>query len=146
MGQAIVSPCVGLCSTTLGDPVCRGCQRTENEIRNWFGYADEQRRARMAELDALRARVAGDFLGVLDAGLLQSQLERHRIRFRDDQPPLSRAIELLRVGRTRIRDLSRYGLQSKGKGLRLSADELHEAITRALLECAESRRLTLELD
>lgn len=146
MGQSIVSPCVGLCSTALGDPVCRGCQRTEGEICDWFGYADEQRRERMIELDRLRERIAGDFLEVQDAALLQDQLVRYRVRFRDDQPPLSRAIELLRVGRTRIRDLSRYGLRPKGKGLRLSADELHEAITRVLLERAESRRLALELD
>ncbi|WP_048307028.1 DUF1289 domain-containing protein [Halomonas sp. PR-M31] len=146
MGQSIVSPCVGLCSTALGDPVCRGCQRTEGEIRDWFGYADDQRRKRMIELDRLRERIASDYLTIENAALLQTQLERYRIRFRDDQPPLSRAVELLRVGRTRIRDLSRYGLQPKGKGLRLSADELHEAITHALLERAESRRLTLELD
>ena len=146
MGQRIVSPCVGLCSTTLGDPVCRGCQRHEREIRDWFGYDDEERRLRMAELDSLRESVAGDFVQVKDASMLQAQLERHRIRFRRDQPDLSRAIELLRVGRKRIHDLSRYGLEPQGKGLRLTADELHEAITRALLRRADSRRLALEND
>ncbi|HET8789790.1 MAG TPA: DUF1289 domain-containing protein [Modicisalibacter sp.] len=141
MTQRIASPCVGLCSTTVGDRVCRGCQRNDDEIRDWFTYSDDERRTRMSELDILRARVAGEYLLVSDERMLQAQLERHRIRFRDDQSSLSRAVELLRVGRSRIRDLARYGLQSHGKGKGFSADELHEAITNALLEHGEARRL-----
>lgn len=141
MTQRIASPCVGLCSTTVGDRVCRGCQRNDDEIRDWFAYSDAERCSRMSELDALRAKVADEYLRVNDAPMLQAQLERHRIRFRDDQSPLSRAVELLRVGRSRIRDLARYGLQSHGKGKGLSADELHEAIMKALLERGEARRL-----
>lgn len=140
MTQRIASPCVGLCSTTVGDRVCRGCQRSDTEIRDWFGYDATERRRRMDDLDALRTGVAEQFLQVRDAAMLQTQLERHRIRFRQDQPPLSRAVELLRVGRSRIRDLTRYGLQTQGKGIGLDADELHEAITQALLERAEARR------
>ncbi|SDK89678.1 hypothetical protein SAMN05661010_00456 [Modicisalibacter muralis] len=141
MTQRIASPCVGLCSTTVGDRVCRGCQRNDDEIRDWFAYSDAERRSRMHELDALRAEVAAEYLRVSDAQMLQAQLERHRIRFRADQPPLSRAVELLRVGRSRIRDLARYGLQPHGKGSGLSADELHEAIMKTLLERGEARRL-----
>lgn len=144
--RSIASPCVGLCSTTVGDRVCRGCQRNDSEIRDWFGYSDAERQARIDELDALRVRVAGEFLHVFDPAMLQAQLERHRIRFRHAQPPLSRAVELLRVGRARIRDLTRYGLQPQGKGSRLGADELHEAITQALLEHAEVRRRALQPD
>lgn len=140
MTQRIASPCVGLCSTTVGDRVCRGCQRSDSEILGWFGYDDDERQARIGELDALRERAAGEFLRVIDAAMLQTQLERHRIRFRRDQPPLSRAVELLRVGRLRIRDLTRYGLKPQGRGVGLSVDELHGAITLALLEHAEARR------
>lgn len=146
MTRRIASPCVGLCSTTVGDRVCRGCQRNDSEIRDWFGYSDDERQARMAALDALRERVAEDFLAVYDERMLQAQLERHGIRFRADQPALSRVVELLRVGRSRIRDLSRYGLRPQGKGLCLSADELHEAISQTLLEHAETRRVEFQSD
>lgn len=146
MTRRIASPCVGLCSTAVGDRVCRGCQRNDSEIRDWFGYSDDERHERMNTLDALRERVAGDFLVVYDECLLQSQLERHGIRFRVDQPALSRVVELLRVGRSRIRDLNRYGLRRQGKGLPLSADELHEAISQTLLEYAEARRVELQSD
>lgn len=140
MGERITSPCVGLCSTTLGDRVCRGCQRVDGEIRDWPALSGEQRQRRMAELDRLRAEVAGRFLEVVDPESLEAQLRRHRIRFRDEQPPLSRAVELLRVGRGRIRDLSRYGLASRDGE---DAAALHERITAELLAAAERRQVLL---
>lgn len=139
MSQRIASPCVGLCSTTVGDNACRGCQRSDVEIRDWFSYDPQERQQRMAELDCLRTRVAGEYLSVTDPAMLEAQLVRHRIRFRPEQPPLSRSVELLRVGRSRIVDLSRYGLQPNSKGMHLSADELYDAISLALLEQAEAR-------
>lgn len=33
------SPCIGVCSTGLGDDVCRGCERTLGEIREWGGMS-----------------------------------------------------------------------------------------------------------
>lgn len=139
MGERIVSPCVGVCSTTLGDRVCRGCQRTDSEIRDWPAYGGGERRARLADIDRLRAEIAGRYLVVEDAALLESQLQRHRIRFREDQPALSRAVELLRVGRGRIRELSRYGLA----GLEhQDAAVLHAAIARDLLAAVDRRLST----
>ncbi|MCG7598693.1 DUF1289 domain-containing protein [Halomonas sp. McH1-25] len=146
MTQRIASPCVGLCSTTVGDTACRGCQRSDSEIRDWFAYDDDERRRRMAELDGLRVAIAGEFLQVTSAETLEVQLVRHRVRFRENQPPLSRAVELLRVGRTRIVDLTRYGLQPCGKGLSLSADEMYESISLALLEHAQKRSQAQRLD
>ncbi|KPC50820.1 DUF1289 domain-containing protein [Amantichitinum ursilacus] len=29
------SPCIAMCSTGLGDDVCRGCGRTFLEVANW---------------------------------------------------------------------------------------------------------------
>lgn len=144
MTQRIVSPCVGLCSTTLGDEVCRGCQRHAGEILAWPGYSSSERQARLAELDALRERVAGAFLRVTDAAALEVQLRRHGLRFRDDQPPLSRAVELLRVGRDRIRDLAAYGLAPVGEGEGLSPAALHGRLTHRLLDDAARRRAATE--
>ncbi|WP_069383603.1 DUF1289 domain-containing protein [Halomonas caseinilytica] len=141
MAGRVISPCVGLCSTTVGDRVCRGCQRIDDEIRDWPGFEAEERQRRMDALDALRVSVAGRHLTVVDAEALQAQLERHRIRFRQDQPALSRAVELLRVGRGRIRDLSRYGLKPREP---LDAATLHERIAGELLAAAEARRGSID--
>ncbi|WP_021029101.1 DUF1289 domain-containing protein [Litchfieldella anticariensis] len=140
MSQRIVSPCVGMCSTTVGDRVCRGCQRHDGEIREWFGFSDRERELRMLALDTLREQVAGRFLCVVDAQALEAQMCRHRIRFRAEQPALSRAVELLRVGRQRIRDLSRYGLEPVLEGEGLPPETLHVALTEALLREAYRRQ------
>lgn len=39
------SPCVGHCTTVLGDDVCRSCLRTFEEITHWVQMNDEQRYA-----------------------------------------------------------------------------------------------------
>ncbi len=39
------SPCIGVCSTVLGDEICRGCGRSFDEVLNWHQFNDEQKRA-----------------------------------------------------------------------------------------------------
>lgn len=39
------SPCVALCSTALGDEVCRGCGRTFAEVANWVLMSEAEREA-----------------------------------------------------------------------------------------------------
>lgn len=38
-------PCVGHCSTALGDDVCRSCLRTFEEITRWPALSEDERRA-----------------------------------------------------------------------------------------------------
>lgn len=42
MKQAVLSPCVGICSVSP-DGTCEGCFRTLAEIGNWLNYSHEQR-------------------------------------------------------------------------------------------------------
>jgi len=39
------SPCIGHCTTVLGDEVCRSCLRTFEEITRWIEMSDDERRA-----------------------------------------------------------------------------------------------------
>lgn len=39
------SPCIGHCTTVLGDDVCRSCLRTFEEVAGWLGMSEEERRA-----------------------------------------------------------------------------------------------------
>jgi len=36
-------PCVGHCTTALGDDVCRSCHRTFDEVTRWPELSDEER-------------------------------------------------------------------------------------------------------
>ncbi|NOU01621.1 MAG: DUF1289 domain-containing protein [Gallionella sp.] len=47
------SPCIGHCTTVLGDDVCRSCMRTFDEITRWIEMSDDERIAvnqRVADL------------------------------------------------------------------------------------------------
>lgn len=37
------SPCIGICSTSLGDEVCIGCGRTFDEVRLWNVLSDKEK-------------------------------------------------------------------------------------------------------
>ncbi|WP_348945107.1 DUF1289 domain-containing protein [Chitinibacter sp. FCG-7] len=37
------SPCIAVCSTALGDEVCRGCGRSMQEVAMWVALPAEQK-------------------------------------------------------------------------------------------------------
>jgi len=57
------SPCIGHCTTVLGDDVCRSCLRTFDEVCRWLEMNEEERRAvnwRIAKLANGRLHPSGD--------------------------------------------------------------------------------------
>jgi len=38
------APCIAICSTAQGDPVCKGCGRTEDEVQHWPGFTPGEKR------------------------------------------------------------------------------------------------------
>lgn len=51
-------PCVGICSTTLGDDVCRGCGLTSEDVVGWNGYEEDRKREIVGRLAREREVVA----------------------------------------------------------------------------------------
>ena len=39
------TPCIAICSTNQGDAVCKGCGRTEDEVRQWLSMTPWAKRA-----------------------------------------------------------------------------------------------------
>jgi predicted Fe-S protein YdhL (DUF1289 family) len=35
----MITPCVGICQMTLNSEICKGCNRTKEEIENWDSYS-----------------------------------------------------------------------------------------------------------
>ncbi len=60
--EAPSSPCIGVCSTTYGDLVCRGCYRFAHEVAQWNGYERAQQAAVLERLAGLRAGAAARHL------------------------------------------------------------------------------------
>jgi hypothetical protein len=61
------TPCVGICSTTYGDLVCRGCKRFSHEIVQWNGYDKDQQGLIWERLANLRNEVLEHLLVRIDA-------------------------------------------------------------------------------
>ena len=70
------TPCVGICSTTYGDLVCRGCKRFAHEIVQWNGYDADQQDRVWARLHRLRDEVVQQHISVVDADAFAAACER----------------------------------------------------------------------
>jgi predicted Fe-S protein YdhL (DUF1289 family) len=38
------APCIAICSTAQGDPICKGCGRTEDEVQGWTALGPAEKR------------------------------------------------------------------------------------------------------
>jgi predicted Fe-S protein YdhL (DUF1289 family) len=50
MARSKTTPCVGKCSHNVGDDICKGCNRTIAEVRDWNTFSVAEKIARMEEL------------------------------------------------------------------------------------------------
>jgi predicted Fe-S protein YdhL (DUF1289 family) len=57
---------MGICSTTYGDLVCRGCKRFAHEVVEWNGYDGEQRETIWQRLEGMRGQVVGRAFMIVD--------------------------------------------------------------------------------
>lgn len=107
------TPCVGVCSTTYGDLVCRGCKRYAHEIVGWNGYSDDQRERIWTRLIALLTDSVRAHLEVVDEGKLRAVAGRLKLRDATALPPEVLAFRTLR---TRAVPLEALGLQPRYAG------------------------------
>ena len=91
-----VSPCIGVCSTTYGDLVCRGCNRFAHEVVQWNGYEEDQRGAIWGRLEELRDGSLASFLSDERVGMLCATAGSVKIRDRTGLSDASLAYEVLR--------------------------------------------------
>lgn len=70
MKRSVDTPCIAICSTALGDQVCRGCARTFQEITQWCSLPDLEKDAVWERLPERHewlgvARAAGVLLDIV---------------------------------------------------------------------------------
>lgn len=95
--EKVPTPCVGICSTTYGDVVCRGCRRYLHEVIDWNRFSDTEKRLIWQRLDALLEQVLPASFRIDDADLLRSRLEHYRIPFRENGSPWTWLYALLKA-------------------------------------------------
>lgn len=109
MVKRVKTPCIGVCSTGIGDSVCRGCKRYTHEVVHWNRYSEEQRCSILARIDSLLRQVLETRIEIFDEALLVSQIERQGIRYHPEQSVFSWVFEVIKVGAGQIRQLEDFG-------------------------------------
>ena len=123
------SPCIGICSTTYGDLVCRGCKRFAHEVVDWNRYDEDQRQIVWVRLAELRDASVSGYVAVVDEALLARAATKLRLSAIPDQTPLTLAYETLR--RTRgVPDLAALGLAPAPSDSDTGPEQVFAAIDR----------------
>jgi len=107
----VKTPCIGVCSTGIGDSVCRGCKRFAHEIIHWNSYTQAEKRIIDQRLEHFLVQIVESKLRVTSPQRLQLFLDRQRVPYPAHKSPYIWAYELLRVGASQLSDLSQYGLE-----------------------------------
>lgn len=128
--KKVPTPCIGVCSTALGDDVCRGCKRFAHEVIDWNAYSEGQRRTIARRLDNYLASAVRNQLEIVDRDLLSMGLERQQIACNRDQNPYCWVFALLRAGASQIVDPLEYGLRPTDRALGVPLQELRWRIDR----------------
>ena len=75
LDRPVKTPCIGVCSTGIGDAVCRGCKRFAHEIIDWNRYTQKQRQAVIARLQDLLDQTVNTKIEVTNRRQLLKQLK-----------------------------------------------------------------------
>lgn len=140
--KPVKTPCVGICSTGIGDSVCRGCKRFSHEVIHWNAYSEEQRRIIARRLEGYLAKLVANRFDIFDEALLLTQIKHQQIQFKPEQSPYCWVFDLLRAGASQIERLSDYGLRFTGFGETPSLVEVRDDIDKEFyaLSCAYYER------
>jgi len=128
MIKTVKTPCIGVCSTGIGDDVCRGCKRYGYEVIHWNAFTQEQKRAIIDRLDLLIKQVLSDKLHIIDIGLLLHTLKVQRIRFDEQAAPENSLFTLLKAGANQIQQPEQHGFRVLRAWQHVSLPELRDII------------------
>ncbi|ACE84935.1 DUF1289 domain-containing protein [Cellvibrio japonicus] len=140
--KPVKTPCVGICSTGIGDSVCRGCKRFAHEVIDWNAYTHEQRLIIAQRLETFLAQIVQNRVKVVDEKLLLAQIKHQQIQFKPEQNPYCWVFDLLRAGASQIDDLGDYGLALQPGWTQVPLSTIRDAIDKDFyaLSCAYYER------
>ncbi len=142
MFKQVRTPCVGVCSTGIGDQVCRGCKRFAHEVVNWNGYSNDQRYLIAQRLEGFLAQVVSNKMLIIDEQRLLAAIKHQQISFKQEQNPYCWLFDLLKAGASQITELSAYGVHRQAGWESQSLVEIKQAIDEDYftLSCAHYDR------
>lgn len=138
LSNRIPTPCIGVCSTGIGDVVCRGCKRFAHEVIGWNSYSDPEKLAIESRLDQLLSQIVSAKLTVVDLPLLTEQLALQQVRYRRHRSPPCWVFDLLRAGAGQITEPRLFGFEVMPGYQRLTLVELREQIDHEFFILSEA--------
>ena len=129
------TPCLGICSTTFGDEVCKGCKRFAHEIVSWTKYSLEEREIINDRIEKFKIQILSDRFKIIDAELLALKLEEKAINFNHSLEPITWIFDLFRAAGSQSFDLSSYGIKSLKQ---FDPKKIKDEINDDLLELSEA--------
>jgi len=105
----VKTPCIGVCSTSIGDSVCRGCKRFVHEIIGWNSFSDDQKRLIDRRLALFLTQIVQTRLDIVDEALLLRMINLQQVRVSSHRNSWCQLFELLRAGASQIHHGELYG-------------------------------------
>ena len=128
LDRPVKTPCIGVCSTGIGDSVCRGCKRFAHEVIDWNGYTLEQKRVVDARLSGFLSQCVSNKLRISDEALLEWQLRVQQISYVPAHDAYCWVYSLLKAGAGQIAAAHEYGFEVDLRYREIALTNLREMI------------------
>ena len=132
------TPCIGICSTTFCDDVCKGCKRFSYEITNWGKFSTDERAVVNSRLEQFKITILEEKFIISDSNLFESKMNEFSINFNSSLDPITWVFDLLRASSHENLDLSEFGIEILPKFSNLSLLELRDLINQEMLQLSEA--------
>ena len=132
------TPCIGICSTTFGDDVCKGCKRFSYEITNWGKFSTDERAVVNSRLEQFKITILEEKFIVSDSKLFETKMNEFSLNFNSSLNPITWVFDLLRASSHEDLDLSEFGIEILPKFSNLSLLELRDLINQEMLQLSEA--------
>ena len=132
------TPCIGICSTTFGDDVCKGCKRFSHEITNWGKFSTDERAVVNSRLEQFKTTILEEKFTISDSELFESKMNEFSINFNSSLEPITWIFDLLRASSNKDLNVNDFGVEILPAFSDLSLIELRDLINQEMLHLSEA--------
>ena len=132
------TPCIGICSTTFGDDVCKGCKRFSHEITNWGKFSTDERAVVNSRLEQFKKTILEEKFTISDSELFESKMNEFSINFNSSLEPITWIFDLLRASSSKDLNINDFGVEILPAFSNLSLIELRDLINQEMLQLSEA--------
>ena len=136
--RKVKTPCIGVCSTGIGDAVCRGCKRFCHEVIDWNSYSEEQKAVIDRRLSEFLSQCVSNKLRITDHALLQWQLRVQQVAYTEHHDEYCWIYSLLKAGGSQIERSADYGFEVDRRYAATPLTELREIIDQEFYILSEA--------